>query len=303
MAAAHARRLAPAQLRRHLRGVRRRRQPVQRAHLACVRGRSADGAHRGACPGAPRSTFRRNDQVVTFLPEAQGRARARSARTSSCSPTCWAVAGFVDRRVLRRARDRQGPRRRLRRRRGAARCRATACASATASGASSSSGLVVKLQTLDGDGKVIEQSAFSELQLDAPVKMRRAGADDGQHRGLPRREVRAASAPRRSARAGRSRQPVAGFKPINCYQAPDGRRRRSRTHDAMDVLRWPGLGVAVRRALRCAAPAAGRRACAGRHLHADAPADRQGRRLVADRGRRSAAADARGFAQSLARTQ
>ncbi len=33
------------------------------------------------------------------------------------------------------------------------------------------SGLVLQLQTLDVAGRVIEQSAFSELQLDAPVKM------------------------------------------------------------------------------------------------------------------------------------
>lgn len=33
------------------------------------------------------------------------------------------------------------------------------------------SGLVLQLQTLDANGRVIEQSAFSELQLDAPVKM------------------------------------------------------------------------------------------------------------------------------------
>lgn len=32
-------------------------------------------------------------------------------------------------------------------------------------------GVVVKLQTLDPDGKVLEQAAFSELQLDAPLKM------------------------------------------------------------------------------------------------------------------------------------
>ena len=32
-------------------------------------------------------------------------------------------------------------------------------------------GLVVKLQTIDGAGRVLEQSAFSELQLNAPVKM------------------------------------------------------------------------------------------------------------------------------------
>jgi sigma-E factor negative regulatory protein RseB len=33
------------------------------------------------------------------------------------------------------------------------------------------SGLVVRLQTLDSDGRVLEQSAFSELQMDAPVSM------------------------------------------------------------------------------------------------------------------------------------
>ena len=32
-------------------------------------------------------------------------------------------------------------------------------------------GLVVKLQTLDLDGSVLEQAAFSELQLDAPVRI------------------------------------------------------------------------------------------------------------------------------------
>jgi sigma-E factor negative regulatory protein RseB len=29
---------------------------------------------------------------------------------------------------------------------------------------------VVKLQTLDGEGNVLEQVAFSELQLDAPLR-------------------------------------------------------------------------------------------------------------------------------------
>jgi sigma-E factor negative regulatory protein RseB len=36
------------------------------------------------------------------------------------------------------------------------------------------SGLVVKLQTLDVDGRVLEQAAFSELQLDAPVQASRS---------------------------------------------------------------------------------------------------------------------------------
>jgi sigma-E factor negative regulatory protein RseB len=35
------------------------------------------------------------------------------------------------------------------------------------------SGLVIKIQTLDADSKVLEQAAFSELELGAPVKMDR----------------------------------------------------------------------------------------------------------------------------------
>jgi sigma-E factor negative regulatory protein RseB len=81
------------------------------------------------------------------------------------------------------------------------------------------SGLVVKLQTLDADGQVIEQAAFSELQLDAPVKMDklaqmmastdgykvekgRSGQDHGRGRGLG------------------AATPVAGFKPMGCYKRP-----------------------------------------------------------------------------------
>jgi sigma-E factor negative regulatory protein RseB len=38
------------------------------------------------------------------------------------------------------------------------------------------SGLVLRLQVLDADGRVLEQSAFSELQLDAPVSMAKLSA-------------------------------------------------------------------------------------------------------------------------------
>ena len=41
-------------------------------------------------------------------------------------------------------------------------------------------GLVVKLQTLDPAGRVLEQAAFSELQLDVPVKMEQACPIDGR---------------------------------------------------------------------------------------------------------------------------
>ena len=54
-------------------------------------------------------------------------------------------------------------------------------------------------------------------------------------------------------RAGRCKAPVAGFKPISCYKRPRP-ARRARGHDAVDLLGRAGLGFAVRRALRRAAP-------------------------------------------------
>ena len=59
-------------------------------------------------------------------------------------------------------------------------------------------------------------------------------------------------------RLGARRPPVAGFKPMSCYKRPAGGARRRR--DAVDLLGRPGLGVAVRRALRPAAPRR-RKAC------------------------------------------
>lgn len=80
-------------------------------------------------------------------------------------------------------------------------------------------GLVVKLQTLDTDGKVLEQAAFSELQLDAPVKMDKLlhmmGKVDGYRVEKPVLVKTTASAEGWVLKA-----PVAGFKPMSCYKRP-----------------------------------------------------------------------------------
>jgi negative regulator of sigma E activity len=80
-------------------------------------------------------------------------------------------------------------------------------------------GLVVKLQTLDTDGKVLEQAAFSELQLDAPVKMDKLlqmmGKVDGYRVEKPVLVKTTASAEGWLLKA-----PVAGFKPMSCYKRP-----------------------------------------------------------------------------------
>jgi len=81
------------------------------------------------------------------------------------------------------------------------------------------SGLVVKLQTLDDEGKVLEQSAFSELALDAPVRAdnltRMMSATEGWH--VERADLIKTSA---DAEGWQLKSVPAGFKPISCYKRP-----------------------------------------------------------------------------------
>ncbi len=49
---------------------------------------------------------------------------------------------------------------------------------------------MVKLQTLDADGNVLEQAAFSELQLDAPVRIDKLNQMMARARRLARRKGR-----------------------------------------------------------------------------------------------------------------
>jgi sigma-E factor negative regulatory protein RseB len=81
------------------------------------------------------------------------------------------------------------------------------------------SGLVVKLQTVDETGKVLEQAAFSELQLDAPVRMDRLA----QMMAVPvgwRIEKPDAVKTTAAAEGWELKAPVAGFKPMSCYKRP-----------------------------------------------------------------------------------
>jgi len=165
--------------------------------------------------GTPRSTFRRNDQVVTFLPDSKV---VRSERRESLglfpnllksSDSAIAefytaqkvgqerVAGFEADVVQLTPRDglRFGYRVWSERK----------------------SGLVVKLQTLAADGSVLEQAAFSELQMDAPVKMDKLARMMASTEGY---KVERADPVKTSAQAEGwvLRNPVAGFKPMNCYK-------------------------------------------------------------------------------------
>lgn len=167
--------------------------------------------------GAPRSTFRRNDEVLTFLPE-QHVARSEKHGSPELFPHLLTsgensipeyysarragidrVAGF-DTEVVQLA-----PRDNLR--------------FGYRIWSEKRSGLVVKLQTLDTDGNVLEQAAFSELQLDAPVRMDRLAqmmASTDGYRIEKTDVVRTTPA----VEGWTLRTAVAGFKPMSCYKRP-----------------------------------------------------------------------------------
>lgn len=174
--------------------------------------------------GAPRSTFRRDDEVLTFLPETHTvRAERREAFglfPELMKPEEHAIADFytahrvgADRvagfeadivQVLPKDSLRFGYR----------------------IWSEKKSGLVIKLQTLDSDGKVLEQAAFSELQLDAPVRMDRLvqmmAVPDGWRVEKPDAVKTTAAAEGWGLKA-----PVPGFRALDFYKRP-----------AEGVLQW-----------------------------------------------------------------
>ena len=167
--------------------------------------------------GAPRSTFRRNDEVLTFLPELRV-VRAERRESLGLFPNLLkssdsAIAEFYGVRRLGAERVagfdadviqllpkdtlRFGYRVWSERR----------------------TGLVVKLQTLDAEGNVLEQAAFSELKLDSPVRADKlAQMMQPPHGWRVERADAVKTTP--SAEGWGLRGPVAGFKPMNCYKRP-----------------------------------------------------------------------------------
>ena len=167
--------------------------------------------------GAPRSTFRRNDQVITFLPESKTAIAEKRESLglfpellkSTASPIAQhysarragseRVAGLDSDVVVLQPKDdlRFGYR----------------------VWSEKKSGLVVKLQTLDAEGRVLEQAAFSELQLDAPVSIGKLAQmmDNTDGYRVERPELTKTTA---LAEGWSMRTPVAGFLPMSCYKRP-----------------------------------------------------------------------------------
>jgi len=174
--------------------------------------------------GERRTTFRRDDEVLTFLPESRTvrseRREALGLFPEMVKPDDGAIPDFYTARrvgsdrvagfdadivqVLAKDGLRFGYR----------------------IWSEKKSGLVVKLQTLGEGGRVLEQAAFSELQLDAPVRMDRLAHMMTVPEGW-RVEKTDALKTTAAAEGWGLRQPVAGFKSMSFY------KRR-----AEGVLQW-----------------------------------------------------------------
>ena len=167
--------------------------------------------------GEPRSTFRRNEQVITFSPQSRT-AVAEKRESLGLFPDLLRsidssigqfyaalpggverVAGFDADVVSLQPKDKLRFGYRI--------------------WSEKLSGLVIKLQTLDVDGRVLEQAAFSELQLDAPVSMGKLTQmmENTQGYRVDKPELQKTTA---QAEGWAIKNQVAGFRPMSCYKRP-----------------------------------------------------------------------------------
>jgi sigma-E factor negative regulatory protein RseB len=178
--------------------------------------------------GAPRSTFRRNDQVITFFPSSRQAVTERreslglfpnllQSADSSIARYYHArslgqerVAGFAADGVQLWPQDSLRFGYRL--------------------WSERNTGLIVKLQTLDSAGRVLEQSAFSELQLDAPVSMDKLTQMMGNTAGYQVEKPELVKITAASA-GWAIRAEIPGFASMSCYkrvvEAGEGSARQS----------------------------------------------------------------------------
>ena len=180
--------------------------------------------------GPPRTTFRRNDQVLTFLPD-QRVVKSEKRENQDLFPNLLgvpdsAVADFYTVKVVGKGRVagfdtdviQLMPRDNLR--------------FGYRVWTEKNSGLLTKLQTVDSDGRVVEQSAFSELQLDAPVKVQALAQMMGSTAGY-RMEKSQVERTTPQAEGWMLKSPVPGFKSTSCY-----RRAMGAASSAERTLQW-----------------------------------------------------------------
>lgn len=164
--------------------------------------------------GAPRTTIRRNSDVITFAPDSKtawvekreslGLFPAFLRTPSNAIPEHYDVRETGTDRVAGHPTDRLEivPRDALR--------------FGYRIWAEQKTGLVVKMQTLGEQGAVLEQMAFSELQLNAPVRMESLKRQMADTRGY---EVQKPNMKKTTAEAEgwRLKEAVPGFASMSCH--------------------------------------------------------------------------------------
>jgi sigma-E factor negative regulatory protein RseB len=167
--------------------------------------------------GTPRSTFRRNDQVITFLPDSRVAYKEKRSSLgmfpnllsagSSGIPQFYGASLLGSDRIAGVEADvvQLQPKDNLR--------------LGYRIWTEKRTGLVVKMQTLDVDGRILEQAAFSELQLDAPVSaaklLQMMAKTEGYRVETPEMALTDAA-----AEGWLLKNVAPGFKPISCYRRP-----------------------------------------------------------------------------------
>lgn len=176
--------------------------------------------------GAPRTTIRRNKEVITFVPEAKtafvekrdslGMFPELLRKPNNLIPQFYSAREVGVQRVAGHLADMVEilPRDDLR--------------FGYRIWSERQTGLVVKLQTLGEQGAVMEQVAFSELQLDAPVSMEKLAKLMKDTRGY---EVHKPALKKTTAEAEgwRLKEPVPGFAAMSCHtrEVPGGSEQTS----------------------------------------------------------------------------
>ena len=191
-----------------------------------------------ALTGAPRSTIRRNDEIITFHADSKVAlsekressgvfAAAIKANHASLAQFYAArhlgverVAGNEADVVLLQPKDKLRFGYRV--------------------WSERKSGLVIKLQTLDTDGRVLEQAAYSELQLDAPVSMSKLSQMMANLDGyrLVKSDLQKTTA---LAEGWQLRSQTPGYTPMNCYKRLVAKSDGSSTDTAMQWIFSDGL--------------------------------------------------------------
>lgn len=103
-------------------------------------------------------------------------------------------------------------------------------------------GMVLKLQTIDARGRVLEQAAFSELQLDAPVSMTKLAQMMGNTEGyqVERTDLVKTSA---ADQGWGMKSAVPGFQPVSCYLRPTAVPADARPESTLQWIFSDGLAT------------------------------------------------------------